>query len=159
MLDALTASPLLLCLGAMALSAASGVLPASPVEPIIVAMAALMPRWMLLPAAALVTLSAMSTKVLVYAGGMQAQRMFPQRTRPRVDALAARLRAQGPNARRSLIVISAMTGVPSFYVVTVLCGTLRMPVREWFIAGTVGRAVRIIGLVFLPTLLAALRRG
>jgi len=158
-LDALAGSSLLLCLAAMALSAASGVLPASPVEPMIVGMAALMPRWMLLPTAALVTLSAMIAKLLVYAGGTQAQRMIPPRIRSRVDALAAQLRARGPNVRRSVIVISALTGVPSFYVVTVLCGTLRMPVREWFIAGTVGRAIRITALVFLPTLLAALRRG
>ena len=155
MLNAFADSPILLCLAAMAASALSGLLPVSPAEPILIGIAALLPGWMLLPLAALVTLSVMSTKVLIYLSGSGAQRVIPARFRPRVDALAARLNSRGPKARRTIILLSAATGMPSFYVVTLLCGTLRLSLREWFIAGTIGRAIRITCLVFLPRLFAS----
>jgi membrane protein YqaA with SNARE-associated domain len=47
---------------------------------------------------------------------------------------------------------SGMVGVPPFYVVTVLAGTLRVSLAEFLLIGTVGRAVRFIALAALPLL-------
>jgi membrane protein YqaA with SNARE-associated domain len=154
MIDALVDSPFLLLLIGVGCVAVSSLVPASPGEPIVAGIAAVLPPWLLLPLVALVTVTSIGTKTLVFRGGARVRQAVPERYRARVEALGARLSRRGPKARRATILLSALTGLPPFYVVTLLCGTLRLPLREWLVAGAVGCAIRTTGLVLLPRFLA-----
>ena len=147
-------SPMLLCLMTLVVVAVSSLFPASPAEPVLVAVAAVTPPALLLPLAALAAVSHMSTKTIVFLGGGSAQRAIPARHRAAVERACARLSGR-PGLQRLAVLVSSVTGLPPFYVVTALCGTLRLPLRDYLIAGTAGRTVRYAGLVFLPQLFAA----
>jgi hypothetical protein len=73
MQDYLRYSPLMLCLIVVIFGAAASLLPFSPVEPVLVAVAAVAPRWLLLPLVVLATVSHVSTKTLIFAGGAKAR--------------------------------------------------------------------------------------
>ena len=151
MLEAALHSPLLLCLLTVAFAAGSALLPLSPVEPVLVGVALVAPHWLLLPLAALATASHMAAKTVVYLGGRRALAAVPARHRARVDSMGARL-AGRRGAQLLVVLLSAITGLPPFYVVTAMCGALQIPLRDYLLAGTTGRAVRFTGLLFLPGL-------
>lgn len=48
------------------------------------------------------------------------------------------------------VLVSAFAGLPPFYIVTIVCAALHMPLADYVIAGTVGRAGRFTALVMLP---------
>jgi membrane protein YqaA with SNARE-associated domain len=54
--------------------------------------------------------------------------------------------------QRGTLFLSSVVGVPPFYVVTAICGTLRMPLHEFLILGTTGRIIRFAALMLLPQL-------
>lgn len=144
-------SPLLLCLIIVLVGAVSSLLPMSPVEPVLIAVAAVAPTWLLVPIIVLVTVSHMSTKMLVFLGGRKVNAGYSGRGRDHFDR--ARLKLSGhPRLQHGTLFLSSVTGLPPFYVITVLCGTLRMPVREFLVLATTGRAIRFAVLVFAPQL-------
>jgi pimeloyl-ACP methyl ester carboxylesterase/membrane protein YqaA with SNARE-associated domain len=152
MQDYLGHSPLMLCLIVVIFGAAASLLPFSPVEPVLVAIAAVAPHWLLLPLVALATVSHMSTKTLIFAGGAKARDSLRGRSRVRFDRISVRLSGRS-GAQRTALFVSAATGLPPFYLTTALCGSLRMPLREFLVFATAGRAIRFAALIFLPQLL------
>jgi pimeloyl-ACP methyl ester carboxylesterase len=151
MQDYLRHSPLMLCLIVVIFGAAASLLPFSPVEPVLVAVAAVAPRWLLLPLVVLATVSHMSTKTLIFVGGAKARDGLRGKSRVRFDRISARL--SGRSAQRTGLFVSAVTGLPPFYLTTALCGSLRMPLREFLVLATAGRTIRFATLIFLPQLL------
>ena len=152
MQDYLRSSPLMLCLIVVIFGAAASLLPFSPVEPVLVAVAAVAPRWLLLPLVVLATVSHMSTKTLIFVGGAKARDGLRGRSRVRFDRISARVSGRN-GAQRTGLFVSAVTGLPPFYLTTALCGSLRMPLREFLVFATAGRAIRFATLIFLPQLL------
>lgn len=146
-------SPLLLLLVTVAVVGAAGLAPAIPSEPLLVAVAAAAPPTLLLPLVLLATAAGMAAKILVFLGGRGAPRAVPERHRARVDRACARL-AGRRGLQRCVVLASSATGVPPFYLVTALCGTLRLPLRDFVVAGSVGTAVRFAAVLSLPRLLA-----
>jgi membrane protein YqaA with SNARE-associated domain len=63
--------------------------------------------------------------------------------------------ARRPGVQRLTVLVSALSSVPPFYLVTVCCGVVRMPLRDYVVAGTIGRALRFGALALLPRLLGA----
>ena len=55
-----------------------------------------------------------------------------------------------PGVQRLTLFASSVFGIPPFYIVTVLCGTLKMPLREWLVIATAGRLIRFGILLYLP---------
>ncbi|MEO5568712.1 MAG: alpha/beta fold hydrolase [Gemmatimonadaceae bacterium] len=151
MRDLALSSPLLLCILVVVVGAAASLLPMSPVEPVLVAVAAVAPTWLLVPIIALATASHMSTKMLVFLGGKKVEGALKGRARERFDRARLRL-ADNPRLQHGTLLLSSVTGLPPFYVITALCGSLRMPTREFVVLATTGRAIRFTMLVLAPQL-------
>ncbi len=147
-------SPVILCALVVLFGAMASLVPVSPVEPVLVGVAAVAPPWLLVPLVVLATVSHMATKTLVFIGGRKVEQAFSTRNRARFEWIRARL--SGSEALQlSTLFVSSVTGLPPFYVITALCGTLRMPLRHFLMVATTGRAIRFAILVFLPQLLRA----
>ena len=54
------------------------------------------------------------------------------------------------------ILISALTGIPPFYVITILAGTMKIKLWQFFSLGLFGRLIRFSILLYLPQLVAGL---
>lgn len=143
--------PFLICLVLLVAAAAGGVLPFSPTEPMLVAVAAYADQSLLLPVVVLATAAQIAAKAFLFAASAKAERVLPTRARAMVARVRARLAG-----RRWLqiltVLVSAFVGLPPFYLVTVACGALRLPLSDYLIAGTIGRASRFTALVMLPQL-------
>lgn len=158
MRDLALQSPLLLCVVTVIFGAASSLLPVSPVEPILVGVAIVAPPWLLLPLVVLATASHMSTKTLVFLGAGRVERVLSGTQRVRLERarvrLAGRLRLQ-----QGTLFLSSLTGVPPFYLTTVICGSLRLPLRHFLVLATIGRAIRFAALMFIPQLFIGVPLG
>jgi membrane protein YqaA with SNARE-associated domain len=100
------------------------------------------------------TLGHMAAKTLVYLGSRGTTPLVTPRQRAgleRVSALLLRRR----RLQVLTVLLSAVGGLPPFYLVTVCCGALRLPLRDFLVAGTVGRGVRFGALALLPRLIGA----
>jgi len=145
-------SPALLCVLALVLAGVGSVLPVSPTEPALLAMAAAAPPGLALLLALLATVGHMTGKLLVYAGGRRATRVLSARHQRALER--ARPRMTGSRwAQYATVLVSGATGLPPFYGVTVLSGAMGLPLPGYLIAGSAGRAARFAGLALLPQLL------
>ena len=142
-----------LSLTTITISTVGSVLPFSPIEPFLLALPAIAPRAWLVPLALLATVCHMAGKVLLYFASRGAARAIPERYRRHVERTRERL-LSSPRTKALTILASSAVGLPPLYVVTVLCGALRVSLLEFIILGTIGRAIRFVALVTLPTLLA-----
>ena len=133
----------------MVFSAVASLVPVSPAEPVLVALALVSPRWLLLPLLLLSTAGHLATKTLIFKGGGHVEKIFRGKHRLRFERTRDRLNGQR-GAQRLTLFASSIFGVPPFYIVTVLCGTLKMPLREWLLLATAGRLIRFGALLYLP---------
>jgi membrane protein YqaA with SNARE-associated domain len=147
-------SPVLLCLIIVVCGAMASLVPVSPVEPVLIAVAAIAPVWLLPILVLLATASHMATKTLVFLGGAKVDKAYTGRHRARFDRARERLAGRG-GMQRCALFLSSVTGLPPFYVVTALCGSLKMPLRHFLIVATTGRTIRFAALIFLPQLFRA----
>ena len=144
-------SPLLLCGIIVFFGALASLSPLSPIEPVLVAVGAVAPRWLLVPLILLAAASHMATKMLVFYGGRKVEKAFKGRSRERFEAVRTRLTGK-PALQRGTLFLSSVVGFPPFYLMTAICGTLKMPTREFIILGTAGRLIRFAVLMLLPQL-------
>lgn len=147
------ASPLLICAVTIVLAAAGGLLPFSPIEPLLLLTAISRPA-LLIPVVALATVSQMSAKALLFLGSQKAQTRLSDRKRRMIERVRVRLEGRRP-LQILTVLVSAMAGLPPLYIVTLVCGALRLRLSDYLIAGTVGRATRFSALVMLPQLFVA----
>lgn len=145
-------SPLVVLGVTLLVAAVGGIFPFSPIEPVLLGVAALSRPSLLLPAVVLATVGQMASKVLLFAGGAKAHVALSPRTRGWVDRVSHQLRGRR-GLQVATVLVSACAGVPPFYVVTVMCGVMGLRLRDYLIAGTVGRAIRFSAIVTLPRLL------
>ena len=97
----------------------------------------------------LAALGQMSAKVLLYYAGRGVLKLPRGRAQPRIEALRARLSATG-QAAGGVTFVSALTGLPSFYAISVIAGTLGWPFSRFLAWGLTGRILRFSVLLFLP---------
>jgi membrane protein YqaA with SNARE-associated domain len=151
--DAMLQVPLLLCVSALVVGGVSALVPVLPIEPLLLGASASVPAPLLLPVVALATVGHMAAKTLLYLGSRSAaERAVPARHRAaleRVRALLSRRR----RVQVLTLLVSAIAGVPPFYLVTVCCGALRIPLRDYLVVSVVGRGLRFGALALLPRLL------
>jgi len=147
------ASPFLIFAVTILVAATGGLLPFSPIEPVLLLTALSRPA-LLVPVVALATVSQMSAKAVLFLSSQKAQARLSDRKRRALERVRRHL-----DGRRRLqiltVLVSALAGLPPLYLVTVACGALNLRLRDYLIAGTVGRAIRFSTLVVLPQLLAA----
>jgi membrane protein YqaA with SNARE-associated domain len=151
MRDAAMNAPLILCAFVVLVATVSSLLPVSPVEVLLIALSASLPPSLLLPVTMLATLGHMAAKTVIYLGSRTTVPALPARQRAALDRVRALL-VRRRRVRLLTVLVSAIGGVPPFYLVTVCCGVLRLPLRDFLVAGTVGRGLRFAALALLPRL-------
>jgi membrane protein YqaA with SNARE-associated domain len=102
-----------------------------------------------LPAA----LGQMAAKSLLYLAGSGVLRAPLGRHAARLEPLQARF-ASARAGGLAVVLTSAFSGLPPFYAVSVLAGTLRWPFLRFLMAGFLGRFARFGAVLLLPRALS-----
>jgi pimeloyl-ACP methyl ester carboxylesterase len=147
-------SPLLICLVTIAVAVTGGLFPFSPLEPVLIGAAAVGSPRLLVLVVTLATVCQMAAKSILFVASAKAERSMSPRKRALVDRVRVRLDGR-PHLQMLAVLISALSGLPPLYIVTVVCGALGLSLRRYLIAGTIGRATRFSMLVMIPQLFAA----
>ncbi|HET7823774.1 MAG TPA: VTT domain-containing protein [Anaeromyxobacter sp.] len=129
----------------------SGVMPIVNAELFLVGVASLTPSsrlWVLVVSA---TAGQMIAKSFMYLVGSGVVRL-PFGRQGKVDLEAARERVARWRSKDLLVFVSAASGLPPFYLTSIVAGTLRFPFARFFAFGLAGRVVRFSLLVAVPPL-------
>jgi membrane protein YqaA with SNARE-associated domain len=125
--------------------------PVVNVEVYLLVVASVAPRTALAPVVLLAALGQMVGKTALYYGGRHAPRMISKKSSEKLD----RVRVRFENGRvrgDALVLLSAVTGLPSFYIVSVVAGVLRLRIIPFLVYGFAGRTARFAAVVWLPQL-------
>jgi membrane protein YqaA with SNARE-associated domain len=144
-----------LCASAFLLCLASSLSPAGSVEAALVLVSAAAQPAEVVPILLAGTSGQMVAKSLVYLAGRGVMRIPRLPGEARLEAVRARL-AEHRTGATSLLLGSAFAGLPPFYLVTVLAGSLRWPYLRFVALGACGRLARNGLALLLPQALKAL---
>ena len=125
----------------------SGLLPFVNAELYLLAASAAAPKEMALPLIIAATLGQMVAKVAMYAAGRGLVHIPGERMKRWVTEAEA-WAAKRPNMGAGLIFVSAASGFPPFYFVSIACGLLKTSLPQFVVMGTAGRFIRF-GIVVL----------
>jgi membrane protein YqaA with SNARE-associated domain len=126
----------------------SGIFPLVNAEVFLLAVALVAPgppAWLVVLVAATGQLVA---KSLLYLGGAGVIRVPGGKRRRDIEALRARVERW--RSKDLLVFVSAATGLPPFFLLSILAGSMRLPFGRFVAAGFVGRVVRFGALVAIP---------
>jgi membrane protein YqaA with SNARE-associated domain len=98
----------------------------------------------------LMTAGQMLGKTAVYFAGRGSLNL--EWVRRQATAKAAAAFARRPGNALGVLAVSSVTGVPPFYAVSLLAGTLRVPVVAFVTIGTAGRVIRFAAVFLFPAL-------
>jgi membrane protein YqaA with SNARE-associated domain len=104
---------------------------------------------MIVPLTAAATLGQMSAKCLLYLAGRGVLRLPLERHETRLAAVRQRLERH-VGRTGALMFVSAFSGFPPFYLVSIVAGTLRVRFGAFFAAGLGGRCLRFAVCVIVP---------
>ena len=138
-------------LGTFLFSLVSGVVPFLNVEVYLVSVSALSPQAGMLPVAVAASLGQMAAKSLLYLAGRGLLKLPFQRTNERIRRVTARL-AGAERGAMTLVLVSAVIGIPPFYAVSVAAGALNLRFGPFLAAGFGGRFLRFAAVFILPRL-------
>lgn len=141
------------------LTLASAIFPWVNAELIVLSLPTFAPsRSSLVVLALVATAGQMTGKCALYWAGRRGDRVLPERAKRLLAKWQHRLEAK-PSRAVLLVLISAVTGLPPFYVITLVAGTLKIKFPVYLAAGAAGRLVHFSALIFVPNLLVLLYRG
>jgi membrane protein YqaA with SNARE-associated domain len=129
---------------------ASGFIPIVNAEIFLVGAAALAPRSSLPLIALLAAAGQMVAKSGMYLGGRGVVRLPSEKRKADLEALRARVERW--RSRDLLVFVSAGLGLPPFFAVSILAGTLRFPFPRFLVAGFLGRLIRFGLIMAVPAL-------
>jgi len=130
-------------------SLAGGIIPVLNVEAYLLSISALMPGSTMVPVVVAASAGQMAAKSLLYLSGRGLLRLPLRTAREGVERLAARL-ANYQGGSNTLVLVSAVIGIPPFYGVSVAAGALRLRFVAFFVVGSLGRAARFAVVFLLP---------
>jgi membrane protein YqaA with SNARE-associated domain len=134
----------------------SGLLPFVNAELYLLAASAAVSREMALGVVIAGTLGQMTAKVAMYLAGRGMVKL-PGARLQRMVAEAEAWAARRPNMGGGLIFVSASTGFPPFYIMSIACGVVRTNLAQFATVGFVGRFLRFGIVVLFPQIAKALR--
>ena len=140
---------LLVVLGTFAFCVGSAMIPLLHAETYLVTASLVAPpelRWPLVIAA---TTGQMLGKVGMYYAGRGVRLIPGERMQRRIQQATARYREKS-QIGSGLVFLSASSGFPPFYVVSIAAGMLTFPLMPFIIFGYAGRFIRFAVAVFLP---------
>lgn len=144
-------SYLVLCLTSFAVCGAGALLPFLNTEVYLVGAAALTPRPLWVPLVLSGTVGAMAGKVLLYYAGKGVVRIPNRKVRSGMEAMQAKMAAR-PLWAKWIYAVSALVGLPPYYLTTVAAGAIEMNFAFFLVIGFIGRLVRFGIVVMLPEL-------
>ena len=140
---------LLVVLGTFAFCVGSAMIPVLHAETYLVTASLVAPpelRWPLVIAA---TTGQMLGKVGMYYAGRGIRLIPGGRMQRRIQLATARF-GEKRQIGNGLVFVSALSGLPPFYLVSIAAGTLTFPLMPFIILGFAGRLIRFAVAVFLP---------
>lgn len=138
--------------------ALSAVIPLVNAEIYLLGASALAPRELAIPLIVAATLGQMAGKSLMYFAGAGAVHLPGERLQRMVAQVEQRYQragAGGATLGKGIILVSAMVGLPPFYVVSIACGLFRIPFAQFLVLGLLGRLVHFGVIVLVPQLVKA----
>lgn len=127
---------------------AGGVIPVFNVEAYLLALVALAPQTALVPTVACAASGQMTAKGLLYLAGRGLLRLPGRQGESKAVAALARL-AGPPRRANAVVLTSSITGLPSFYGVSLAAGVVRFPLGRFLLVGMLGRVLRFAAIVLL----------
>ena len=125
----------------------SGLLPLVNAELLVMGVAATATGYALPLITAASTAGQMTSKLLLFSIARWAPQRLPVRARTTLERGSAALQRRG-GAGGALIFVSAITGLPPFYAMSLAAGALRVPVLTFLAAGLAGRAIHFAGIAW-----------
>jgi membrane protein YqaA with SNARE-associated domain len=122
-------------------TAVSGILPLVNAELLVAGVVMAAPEIGIPLVATVSTMGQMATKTALFGLARWAPTRLPRRARAALERAAAAVSARG-GAAGSLVLASAVTGLPPFLGVSLAAGALGMRLRSFLVSGAVGRLVR-----------------
>jgi membrane protein YqaA with SNARE-associated domain len=136
---------------------ASGIVPVVNAELFLVGVAAIAPASSLWVVALLGALGQMVAKSGMYFGGRGVVRLPLGKRSAALEQ--ARERIERWRSKDLLVFVSAALGLPPFFAISIIAGTLRFPFARFLVAGFGGRLLRFSLLLAIPPLGRWLVRG
>ena len=136
-------------LATFAYSFVAGVFPLLNVEAYLLAFSAYLSLEAMIPVVIAATAGQMVAKSLLYLSGMGLLRLPHRATRERLERITERLRTYRRGSW-TLVLISAVFGIPPLYVVSIAAGTLRLHFGLFLAISTAGRLLRLSLVALLP---------
>src|SRR5688500_4192417 len=133
--------------------ALSAVIPLVNAEIYLLGASALAPRELAIPLIVAAATGQMLGKSVMYFAGVGALRLPSERLRRMVARVDERYRTAGKGGATlggGIILLSAIVGLPPFYVVSIACGLFRIPFVQFLVLGTIGRLIRFALIVLAP---------
>lgn len=133
--------------------ALSAVIPLVNAEIYLLGASALAPRELAIPLIVAAATGQMLGKSVMYFAGVGALRLPSERLRRMVARVDERYRTAGKGGATlggGIILLSAIVGLPPFYVVSIACGLFRIPFAQFLVLGTLGRLIRFAVIVLVP---------
>ena len=140
---------LILCLTSFAVCGLGALLPFVNTEIYLIGAAALAPRALWAPLVVSGSLGAMAGKVLLYYAGRGVVKLPGGRVKKGLESMQTRMEER-PHLGKALYAVSAVVGLPPFYVTTVAAGAVRMNFAYFLTVGFIGRLIRFAAVVALP---------
>ena len=141
------------------LGVVSAVLPWINAEIIVLSLPGVAPsKAALMALVVIATAGQMTGKSFVYWAGRRGNRVLPGRAGTALEKLKNRLSSR-PSRAVVLVLVSALVGLPPFFLITMVGGAVKMNFLAFLTAGTAGRLVRFGLLVTLPQLAFSLFKG
>ncbi len=133
----------------------SGVVPVVNIEIYLVWVAALTPRSLGIPITILAAAGQMTGKTIMYLAAAGILKISVKQPGEKMDAVKKKF--ENWKDRLSLFMfLSAFSGFPPFYVVSLAAGGLRINYWRFLIAGLAGRLLRFALVIFFPHLIKGL---
>jgi membrane protein YqaA with SNARE-associated domain len=129
----------------------SGLIPIINTEVYLVAVAALTPAqaW---PIIFITTLGHLVAKIILYQAGRHGVRPHSSRFRSQIDRAESAFRRH-PAGVDAVVAMSALTGFPPFYGVSVMAGVMQIPFARFLLVATPARLIRFVLVFYAPRLI------
>lgn len=144
--------PLFICLSSFGGGLLGSIVPVISAEALLLALTLTAPAFLAPSIVLLATAGQMVGKSVFYLAGRGALRLPKGKAMARVRRVTTRL--EGRKRVTALVLfVSALIGLPPFYVTTVACGMLGMRFPVFLLVGAGGLLLRFGAIVFLPHVL------
>ena len=131
-----------------------GFVPIINAEVYLASVGAMSARAMVFPLIVIGTLGQMTAKTALFLGGRGLLRLPVAKDSERMRIVLAKARAwRGPI--ELFVFVSAVVGIPPFYIVSLLGGALDLSVARFIVVGFTGRLIRFLAIAYAANAAAA----